>query len=370
MQKSNKKVNSFNCSIESTYLDKSIRVVDEIKFAIIIPVYNTEKYLSECLNSILAQTYKNFVAFIIDDGSTDSSSRIVDEYSKLDSRIRVIHTKNKGVSSARNRALDMIEEDGKFDYILFLDSDDRWVPQCLEIVKTHLISRVDAVLVFGVQFFDRKGIYSDKVKKMHNPLFFEGNQALDFAFDNYNLKYTVSPAATLFIGNVVVPYAKTLGLRFDTDLEIGEDQKYKMEALMRANGLIVISDLLLQYRLRRTSLSHSERYYVINERLFISLSKLVSDKSIGTIRAMERRIADAWWNGLRYSAQEGTLDDHWKDFSYAYKFMKVRFRTGLLKTFNFKKRIIIFTLGKHFAKIYFKLNRKDMHMAEMSSYFD
>lgn len=53
MQKSNKKVNSFNCSIESTYLDKSIRVVDEIKFAIIIPVYNTEKYLSECLNSIL-----------------------------------------------------------------------------------------------------------------------------------------------------------------------------------------------------------------------------------------------------------------------------------------------------------------------------
>lgn len=88
--------------------------------SVIVPVYNVEKYLEKCLDSILTQTYGNIEIILVDDGSEDSSSLICDEYAKKDSRIRVFHKKNGGLSSARNRGLD----EAKGDFIGFVDSDD------------------------------------------------------------------------------------------------------------------------------------------------------------------------------------------------------------------------------------------------------
>lgn len=88
--------------------------------SIIIPVYNVEQYIEECIDSILQQTFEKFEVILVNDGSTDSSGIICDEYSKNDKRIRVIHQKNGGVSSARNTGLDYAI--GK--YITFIDSDD------------------------------------------------------------------------------------------------------------------------------------------------------------------------------------------------------------------------------------------------------
>lgn len=89
-------------------------------FTIIIPVYNAEKYLHKCINSVLSQKYKNFELILVDDGSTDNSGKICDEFAKKDSRIRVIHQKNAGPGAARNAALDIMN--GK--YFSFVDSDD------------------------------------------------------------------------------------------------------------------------------------------------------------------------------------------------------------------------------------------------------
>lgn len=90
--------------------------------SIIVPVYNTEKYLHRCIDSILAQTFTNFEVLLIDDGSKDSSGEICEEYADKDKRIRVIHKSNTGVSDTRNRGLDIAQ--GK--YIIFLDADDYW----------------------------------------------------------------------------------------------------------------------------------------------------------------------------------------------------------------------------------------------------
>lgn len=90
------------------------------KVSIIVPVYNVEKYLEECIESMLNQTYTNIEIILVDDGSTDSSGKICDKYKIIDNRVKVIHKKNEGVSSARNTALDMI--DG--EYLCFVDSDD------------------------------------------------------------------------------------------------------------------------------------------------------------------------------------------------------------------------------------------------------
>ena len=92
------------------------------KISVIVPVYNVEKYLHRCVDSILAQTFNDFELLLIDDGSKDKSGAICDEYAAKDSRVRVFHKENGGVSSARNLGL----ENAKGDWIIFIDSDD-WI---------------------------------------------------------------------------------------------------------------------------------------------------------------------------------------------------------------------------------------------------
>lgn len=96
---------------------------------IIIPVYNTAIYLKRCLDSISMQTYKDWRAICVDDGSTDNSGRILDEYAAADKRFHVIHTVNGGISAARNIAMDIADS----EWIMFVDSDDLIHPQTLEI---------------------------------------------------------------------------------------------------------------------------------------------------------------------------------------------------------------------------------------------
>ena len=91
-----------------------------MKISIIIPVYNSEKYLRQCLDSVLAQTYTDFEALLIDDGSTDGSGAICDEYAARDARFKVFHKENGGVSSARNLGID----NAQGEWICFVDSDD------------------------------------------------------------------------------------------------------------------------------------------------------------------------------------------------------------------------------------------------------
>lgn len=90
------------------------------KVSIIVPIYNMEKYLGRCIDSILVQTHTNIEVILVDDGSTDSSPQVCDDYAKRDPRIKVIHKSNGGLSSARNAGLDIATG----DYIGFVDSDD------------------------------------------------------------------------------------------------------------------------------------------------------------------------------------------------------------------------------------------------------
>lgn len=98
------------------------------KISVIVPVYKVEKYLPECIESVLAQTFTDFEFILVDDGSPDNSGKICDDYAARDSRIRVFHKENGGVSSARNLGV----RQARSEYIAFLDSDDWWKPEFLE----------------------------------------------------------------------------------------------------------------------------------------------------------------------------------------------------------------------------------------------
>ena len=110
--------------------------------SIVIPVYNVEKYLKQCLDSIINQTYTNLEIILVDDGSTDNSGTICDYYSKIDKRIRVIHKKNEGQSIARNIGIKV--SNGK--YIGFLDSDD-WVEQDMYRFLIENIEKYNADII-------------------------------------------------------------------------------------------------------------------------------------------------------------------------------------------------------------------------------
>lgn len=116
--------------------------------SIIVPVFNTEKYIDRCIKSILNQTFSDFELLLINDGSTDTSGEICDEYAKKDNRVRVFHEKNKGVSSARNLGLD----NSKGEWITFCDSDD-WVES--NWLENFVINSNDVQLV--VQSFNLIG---------------------------------------------------------------------------------------------------------------------------------------------------------------------------------------------------------------------
>lgn len=130
-----------------------------MKYTFIIPVYNVEKYLRECIDSILCQTYKDYGIILIDDGSTDGSGVICDEYSKKFNNISVIHKSNGGASSARNVGLNLAQS----RYVIFLDSDDYWDShQGLECIDNAIGNEKIDIFCFASKD------YFEETKEMQN----------------------------------------------------------------------------------------------------------------------------------------------------------------------------------------------------------
>ena len=132
--------------------------------SVIIPVYNAEKYLKRCVDSVLAQTCRQFEMILIDDGSTDGSGRICDEYAARDERIAAMHQQNKGQSAARNAGLDYAFAHGGSEWIAFIDSDD-WVNE--KYLETLLYSAAMRVVKMLASVFKpvKKSIRSITLKR-------------------------------------------------------------------------------------------------------------------------------------------------------------------------------------------------------------
>lgn len=134
--------------------DNYVEVKMNYKVSIIIPVYNTRIWLNRCIDSVTKQSYSNLEIILVDDGSTDGSGMICDQWKCVDSRIKVIHKINEGLSSARNAGLDIC----KGEYVFFLDSDDYIHEECIEILLDEIINNNADVAVCGVKY-----VYSSKI---------------------------------------------------------------------------------------------------------------------------------------------------------------------------------------------------------------
>lgn len=152
----------------------------KFKLSIIIPVYNTAKYLRQCLNSIVAQSLKEIEIILIDDGSTDGSEKICDEYAEKDNRVRVFHKGNEGLSAARNEGIDV----STAPYIMFVDSDD-WVEADFCRVPYLLAKGNNSDLVL----FSFNRIYSDGTSRREDPGIQTGGLS-EFEALRFNIQFT------------------------------------------------------------------------------------------------------------------------------------------------------------------------------------
>ncbi len=196
------------------------------KISVIIPIYNTAKYLPACLDSIINQTYKNLEIILIDDGSTDDSSKIINDYAKKDKRIKTVHQENAGQSAARNKGLDLTTG----DYIYFTDSDDEID---LTFLEKHIKSfkKDTSLTVCGIHY---KRLNQDSVNDVYiNPLRSRKPKEDKKAYLLYLLAVDgrmYSSTNKLFDAKI----AKTL--RFDTSLNFAEDTKFVYDYLAQKSG--------------------------------------------------------------------------------------------------------------------------------------
>lgn len=194
--------------------------------SIIVPVYNISKYLPRCIDSILGQTFTDFELLLIDDGSKDNSGKICDEYAVKDSRVRVFHKKNGGVSSARNLGL----ENAKGDYVMFVDSDDYMLPTMCELMLQTIENKNADLVVCGT---------TETGGGFWRPRFDE-----DFSKEQLKERF-ISLLHTELLSppwNKIYKKEKIGNLRFREEVSFGEDLLFNIQYLDTCEKISFIKD--------------------------------------------------------------------------------------------------------------------------------
>lgn len=236
----------------------------ECKVSVIVPVYNAEKYLSACLDSLIAQVYEKYEILLVDDGSSDASPSICDEYAARFPNVFVCHQENRGVSSARNTGL----SNAKGKWIAFVDSDDVVSPYYIEKLLLEAESNTDIDLVVqGVTIFsNRSGAGDHFVLK---DCVYSSNQLGKCLVENNLLEFGY-PVSKMFRRDLL----KRNGIKFNTTIKRSEDLLFFLQVLLKCRYVRLVSGSNYHYNAFHSSLS-IQKFSSENEwRLFKELYRI------------------------------------------------------------------------------------------------
>ncbi|MDA3053089.1 glycosyltransferase family 2 protein [Campylobacter sp. JMF_01 NE2] len=310
--------------------------------SVIIPVYNVEIYLKECLNSVINQSYKNLEIILVDDGSKDKSGEICDEFAKNDSRVKVFHKENGGVSSARNLGLDMAS--GK--YIAFVDSDDYIKKDfILSMINSILKNHSEACIVQNPKFSIEKENYDSK-------------DLLEFMiYDLENRRFTWGILNKMYDKNCVND------IRFSMDEKVGEDFSFFADFCLKDKKISVVSNDFYYYRIdSETSVMHNEfnadkfnTVFLVCDR-FIQKARNLNDKNLENSGFWYKTY---WLIYLYYRTRNEIKDKQKKENlmkQYSEKMREVFPKIAFNGRIRLKIRIYIFLLG--YCHGFIKFTRK------------
>jgi len=226
--------------------------------SIIVPVYNTERYLNRCLDSLINQSYSNFELIIVDDGSTDNSLEICKKYQTIDERIKVYHKANGGLSSARNFALDVI----KGEYVTLVDSDDYVTPNFLSTLVNVLEQNNSDISVCDEnRFYEKNGIlyfYGSPYKKVSSVI----KQTSEEGLNSYlkQILYDASACGKLYKSGLFKGVRYPEGFNYE---DIGTTYKI----FCKANSITFTPEPMYLYYQRENSILHDVTPYKLKKNL-------------------------------------------------------------------------------------------------------
>lgn len=260
-----------------SYVKENLYVYKKVKeelVSVIVPVYNVEKYLSQCLDSIIHQTYKNLEIILVNDGSTDGSGKICDDYAAKDGRIKVIHQENGGLSDARNKGLDLMT--GQF--VTFVDSDDYLENNCIHTLYTYACTcKTDISIGKFVEFEENTSqfLFHNHLNNGNKIEFLTGDQCLE-RHHKYFLAIFVTAWAKLYRTSLFNDSNPCKSIRYPLGV-LHEDQYTTHKLFFKSNKIVFVNDYLYVYRVRENSITNT----------------LLSDKRImDNIRGLEEKIID------------------------------------------------------------------------------
>lgn len=239
--------------------------------SIIVPVYNAEKCLRQCLDSIIQQTYTDWQLILVNDGSTDGSAYICNEYEQIDRRIMALHQSNKGVSSARNTGI----EKAQGEFLCFVDADD-WLEETF--LADFRIDSVEADFYISGCFFNISGKAYSYMK--YNTTYCSSVNDIRDEFLLQNLKMNGYPWGKLFRRSII--HQNTL--RFNEKMFIHEDHLFILQYFLLAQSVYITEHIAYQYRVLNESgvkLSvgkHSYSEYIENYKSFKKVIHYMGEK--------------------------------------------------------------------------------------------
>lgn len=239
--------------------------------SVIVPVYNSEKYLSRCIESILNQTYDNIELILINDGSNDQSGKICDQYANKYNHIIVIHKKNSGVSDSRNEGIKI----SSGEYLQFVDSDDYIDENMIELLIRAIKQDDSDLIICG---YKRKGsIMGITEISFNQSRTFSYNQFIKI-FDNLYLKYLINPPWNKLYKAKII---KDNRIYFDSYFDLGEDLLFNIEVIKKSNIFSIDSSCpycYIQYQ-GNSSLATKGRadIYIIQKLLYEKVITLYSN---------------------------------------------------------------------------------------------
>ncbi len=220
--------------------------------SILIPVYNVEKYLDKCLDSLISQTLTNIEIICVNDGSTDNSKQILESYQKKDSRVKVINKENGGLPSARNAGLDA----AKGKYVGFVDSDDYVEINMFEKMVAAAEKDDSDIVVCGANIFPESEEISKWLRDCLSP-----RESYYEEFDSEILFRRIDVSTFLWRTIIRKSLIDEYHFRLDKDINLGEDKAFLCKVCPKAKGITIISDKLYNYYwCRPDSLMGSENY--------------------------------------------------------------------------------------------------------------
>ena len=293
------------------------------KVSIIVPVYNVEAFLDECVRSVLAQTYENIEIVLIDDGAKDNSGKMCDDYALEDERIVVIHKENGGLSSARNAGI----EKATGDYLIFVDSDDVISPSMVETMVSKALE------------YDTD-IVSSRITE-NRDLLEKGDKEKVQSFDIHDALKEIFYDGIIFTSASGKMYSKELweSIRFPVGM-LFEDYATIYKVIMASKGKIVsFDDYNYYYRpnpnsITKTAFYHKRmQFYEVNDRVVSDVKEIYPDL-LSVIRHRVTR------QSISYFRDMGVSDyDNKEDYKFVVKMVRKGIFKYLFSAYAFKSRM-------------------------------